>query len=333
MTGLDKLAINMTEAAYHALPCLSYSILARYERGGGFKSLPETWAELWAPTPKTDALVFGGAVDALVTGGEDEFNARYRVVDIPPTTDKVKQVMDELLAKGIALHETEKVTEVINALAFYPTWRTDTRLNKLNEGLAYYNALRGGDSRDVLDKATHAHVLSVVDDLRKSPLTGKLLFGELPDGQERFFQLKFTTKVGGVLYKTMCDMIIVDHGRKTIHIYDLKTTGKESYSFKQSYLDWGYHIQSWLYRRVLEEVIILTDFGDYTVDGFSFIVASKTAGAPCVWDDQTPERTRKLRDPFTIGEEIQGSFDAEGRRLTMPRWVSEADRNMITFFD
>lgn len=330
---LSDLALDMTEEQYHALPFLSYSILARYEREGGFKSLPATWGELWAPTPKTDALVFGGAVDAIVTGGMDEFDARFRVVDIPPTPDKVRQVLDALIARGVDLCDTGRVLEVVEEMAFYPSWRKETRLAKLNEGLAYYEAMRGDDGRQVLDAATHAHVLSVVDDLRRSPLAGALLFGALPDGRERFFQLKFTAKIGGTPYKAMCDMIIVDHERKAIHIYDLKTTGKESYSFKLSYLDWGYHIQSWLYRRVVEEAVVMTDFDDYTVDGFSFIVASKTAGAPCVWDDHTPERTRKLRDAFIIGEEICGAYDDEGRKRPMPRWVSETDRNVIAFAD
>lgn len=333
MMRLSDLALNITEERYHALPFLSYSILARYEREGGFKSLPATWAELWAPTPRTDALVFGGAVDAIVTGGMGEFDARFRVADIPPTPDKVRQAMDALLERGVSPCDTDGALRVIDEIAFYPTWRKETRLAKLNEGLAYYEAMRGGDGRQTLDGMTYANVLSVVDDLRRSPLTGALLFGDLPAGQERFFQLKFTAKIGGTNYKAMCDMIIVDHGRESIHIYDLKTTGKESYSFRQSYLDWGYHIQSWLYRRVVEEAMVMTDFDGYTVDGFSFIVASKTAGSPCVWDDLTPERTRRLRDPFTIGEEVRGAYDDRGLRRDMPRWVSETDRNVINFAD
>lgn len=333
MMRLSDLALDMAEGQYHALPFLSYSILARYEREGGFKSLPQTWGELWAPQPKTDALVFGGAVDAIVTGGMEEFGARYRVADIPQTQDKVRQAMDALLDRGVPPCDTERVLGVIDEMAFYPSWRKETRLAKLNEGLAYYEAMRADDGRQVLDAATHARVLSVVDDLRRSPLAGALLFGDLPVGQERFFQLKFTAKFAGTPYKAMCDMIIADHARRTLHIYDLKTTGKESYSFRQSYLDWGYHIQSWLYRRILEEAVMMTDFDGYTVDGFSFIVASKTAGEPCVWDDMTPERTRRLRDPLTIGEEICDAYDDNGQRRAMPRWVSEKDRNIIAFDD
>lgn len=78
---------------------------------------------------------------------------------------------------------------------------------------------------------------------------------------------------------------------------------------------------------------MMTDFDGYTVDGFSFIVASKTAGEPCVWDDMTPERTRRLRDPLTIGEEICDAYDDNGQRRAMPRWVSEKDRNIIAFDD
>lgn len=332
MKRLSDYAMDMREDAYHAKECLSYSILAQYERNGGFKWLPEKWSDLWLPTPKTEALIFGGAVDALLTDGVDEFSRRYKVVDIPAVQDRVKAVIDKMLIDGILMTDTDRLFAIIEEVGFYPTWRRDTRINKLTvDGMAYYEALKSCEGKTLLTGETYEKVLKVCDDLRSSKLISKLMFDKLPESQERFFQLKFATKFGGVLYKIMCDMIIVDHDKKTIHIYDLKTTGKESYSFPYSYLDWGYHIQSWLYRMVLEDAIIMTDYDDYKVDGFSFIVASKTSGEPCVWDDLTPPTGKKFRDPLVIGAEIVNSFDDDGNRKPMPEWCSTSKANAIRF--
>ena len=110
----------------------------------------------------------------------------------------------------------------------------------------------------------------------------------------------------------MCDMIIVDHKKKSIHIYDLKTSNKESYEFKQSYIEWGYHIQSWLYRIVLKDFLCFyPEYDGYSVDEFSFIVASKSNNTPLVYDDKSEISHTKpwLRNPLDIGQEIFNSYE------------------------
>lgn len=320
-----------SEDAYHEDKILSYSILSQYERNGGFKWLPENKEDLWMPTAKTDALLFGGAVDAIITSGMDKFNAEYRVVDIPQVPDKIKQVIDKMIAEHIEWSDTPNILPIMNELQFYPTWRQETRFNKLNEGLEYYNALHCEDKRLVITKEMYDNILKTCDSLHASPLVSSLMFDKLPEGQERFFQLKFTTKIGNIPYKIMCDMIIVDHKNKEIKIYDLKTSGKESYNFRLSYLDFGYHIQSWLYRIVLEDALCMTDFSDYKIEGFYFIVASKVSGEPCVWQDLTEIEGNKYRDPVRIGQEVADAYDSEGHKKTMPDWCDASKVNILNF--
>lgn len=330
MKQLSDYAFKMEEANYHSKQCLSYSILSQYERNGGFKWLPEKWEDLWAPSPKSEALLFGGAVDALITDGQDKFNAEYRVLDIPPVQDKIKQVIDRMIELGIEWHDTDGMLRVLDEMQLYPTWRKETRVNKLNEGYAYYQAVATKDNRRILTRDVYEHVLSVCQDLHNSNLVSSLMFDALPSHQERFFQLKFSTRFGGIEYKIMCDMIIVDHEKKEINIYDLKTTGKESYSFNYSYLDFGYHIQSWLYRMVLEDVLCLTDYSDYKIKDFYFIVASKVAGEPCVYRDDTPVEGKKFRNPLIIGKEIVDAYK-DGTKKSMPQWCDASKVNVISF--
>ena len=101
MKSLKELSAQLEERTYHALPYLSYSIIARYEREGGFKSLPEKWKDLWQPCPETEALLIGSAVDCLVTAEgdrEEAFNKEFIVVDIDRIPDKSRQVVDTMLS-------------------------------------------------------------------------------------------------------------------------------------------------------------------------------------------------------------------------------------------
>lgn len=331
MKKLSDYAVVMDEDKYHAKKCLSYSILANYERNERFKSLPDNWSDLWKPTPKTDALIFGGAVDAILTGGQDKFISEYKVVDIPAVQDKVKQVIDKMVELGIGWNESDKIMSLLDEIQFYPNWRKDTRMSKISEGKAYYDAISGEDKRIVMTSDMYKNVIRVCNDLHNSKLVSSLMFDELPEGKERFFQLKFIDDVYGIKFKIMCDMIIVDHNKKQIQIYDLKTTGKESYLFKHSYLDWGYHIQSWMYRITLREALSLTEYDEYNIEGFYFIVASKVGGLPTVWRDESELSGNKYRNPITIAKEIVSSYDNDGYRKTMPKWCSAEEINILNF--
>ena len=319
MKSLKELSAQLEERTYHALPYLSYSILARYEREGGFKSLPEKWKDLWQPCPETEALLIGSAVDCLVTAEgdrEEAFNKEFIVVDIDRIPDKTRQVVDTMVERGIRWEDTNAIADILDEIGFYPNWKLNTRISKITEGDAgryyYHRNLAKESGKRILSSGMYDTVLRCVKNLESNELTNHLLWGKLPDHQERFFQLQFTTTIGGVDYKIMCDMIIVDHKKKSIHIYDLKTSSKESYEFKQSYLEWGYHIQSWLYRIVLKDFLCFyPEYDGYSVDEFSFIVASKSNNTPLVYDDKSEISHTKpwLRNPLDIGQEIFDSYE------------------------
>ena len=66
MKELKDISWNVTEEEYRADPALSYSTLAKYERGG-FNSIPTLFDKVESPS-----LTLGSAVDSLITGGEEE---------------------------------------------------------------------------------------------------------------------------------------------------------------------------------------------------------------------------------------------------------------------
>lgn len=352
MRKLSEISMNMPESAYHQLPTLSYSVLARYEREGGFASLPKHWIELFKSGPRTEALIFGSAVDTLCTDPDSwiAYDSKFYVADIPPFPGKAKQIIDAMIDRGIEWMDSEGILEIMNELDYYKTWKPATRIAKLCEcdSKIYYdiavNTKKSG--KTLVSREMDEHIKRTYKSLTDNLVTNQLLFAQpLPKqyGDERFFQLQFQAFVDGVAYKIMCDMITVDHDKKSIHIYDLKTSGKPSYSFKESYLQWGYHIQSHLYRMVLKEALVGTEYEDYTIDGFSFIVASKVNDTPLVFHDLSNISHRRpwLRDPRVIGKEITNAYvlryDGEGPGVAsltlkeLPAGVTSTGFNEISF--
>lgn len=334
-----------SEQKYHELPLLSYSILARYEREGGFKSLPENKSDLWAPTEKTDALIFGAALDTLVTkewtendNGFIDFANQFVVCDCKEVPDKSKRIMNRMIQEGIGWYDTDMILKIMDEQFYYPNWKNATRISKFCEDDAhkYFDVCRDAEStgKTVIPIEMKNRVFDCYNQLKGTELTKALLFAELPEYRERHFQLKFEAELWTIKYKIMCDMILVDNEKRTITIYDIKTSGKESYCFKQSYLEWGYHIQSHLYRMVLQEALKNTPYSDYVVKDFYFIVASKVNDTPLVFKDESERVVKKpwLRDPREIGMEIENSFSSiTGERNEIPTDFSYTVPNIISF--
>src|SRR5574344_859921 len=94
MKQLNEIAWNVTEEEYRESQLFSYSLLAKYERGGFniLKSLQER--------EESPALSFGSLVDCMLTDPE-RFNKDYYVVDLPVLSDTLKTITIGNLKHGL----------------------------------------------------------------------------------------------------------------------------------------------------------------------------------------------------------------------------------------
>ena len=78
---------QVTEDEYRDDSAYSYSTLATFVREGfgGLKSLFDK--------KETKSLTFGSAVDAIITGGEDEFRNKFLVGNFPEVPDSVLKIL------------------------------------------------------------------------------------------------------------------------------------------------------------------------------------------------------------------------------------------------
>lgn len=315
---LKDISWQISEPEYRDDPALSYSTLSRYERGG-FNSLSTLFDKIESPS-----LIFGSAVDALITGGQEEFDNNFIVADFSKLPDSYIALIKELYnIYGKAYEKIvdipdDKVIPITEKLEFQKGWKPETRDKVIKEkGGDYYKLLALSENKHLVNSEFYTEVLAAVDALRTSPSTSFYFAKNNPfdDTIQRFYQLKFKAELDGIIYRCMADLLIVDHKAKTVQPVDLKTSSHFEYEFYKSFLQWNYQIQARLYWRIIKNIMEQDEiFKDYTLLPYKFIVVNKTSLNPLVWDCPfTGEygtltfgknNQIKLRDPQEIGKEL-----------------------------
>lgn len=314
---LYDISWKVDEPTYRQDSALSYSTLATYERTG-FNGLDHLFDKKESPS-----LLLGSVVDSIITGGEDEFNARYIVKDINISDS------GEMIAKYFAAepYPYESFTDipqdvassVAKSLGFWKADKWDSRryseILKTGDIADYYYTLLHAD-KTVITKDTFDTALAMVKALRESPSTsGYFAEDDEFSSVRRYYQLKFRAKFGDVVYRCMADLIVVDYEKKEIFLVDLKTSSKPEWDFYKSFIEWNYACQGRLYYRIIAANLAAdTYFKDFKVHNYKFIVVNKNTLQPLVWTYKDTKCQGELkyglnkqitiRDPFTIGKEL-----------------------------
>lgn len=314
--SLKDISLNITEEEYRQMPELSYSTLAKYERGG-FSSIKTLFDKVESPS-----LLFGSCVDTYLTDGVDAFNDRFMVAIFPELKDSEISVIKSIFNITNGLYTWDKVTndtilQAIDECKFQPNWRPETRLKVIKEkGEEYYNLMVVAKDKTLISQEMYDEVLAAVDALKSSESTKWFFADNNPfEDVERLYQLKFNAELDGIGYRCMFDELIVDYTNKTIQPIDLKTSYKNEYDFYKSFVEWSYQIQNRLYVRILQENIKKDPFfKDFKILPYKDVVVCKTSLNPLVWDcDFTfavgnlkfgKNQQIEMRDPEVIGKEL-----------------------------
>ena len=334
---LKDISWQVDEATYRADPALSYSTLARFEREG-FDKLDHLFDHISTPS-----LTEGSAVDAIITGGEEEFYNNFTVLDIN-VTDGGIDTCKKLVSMDLPFDSFNDIPEAIVSQAAKEVgfWQGDkwdnTRYKqvlKTGNVAEYYNALLHSD-KTIINSETFQKVMSMVRALRESPATaGYFAEDDTLSPVRRYYQLKFKATFEGVNYRCMADDILVDYEHKIIYPTDLKTSGKPEWNFEHSFLQWLYLHQSRLYWRVIRANMDKDDyFKDFKLMPYRFIVVNKFTLTPLVWEFPLTDSIGTLvdnegneyRDPFEIGKELQGYLNL---RPPVPNGINKDGVNII----
>lgn len=323
---LSDIAWDVPEEVYRADPALSYSTLAKYEREGRFTSLPTLFDKISTPS-----LTFGSIVDALVTGGEQEFRDRFVIIDNPGLSENMKQVV-ETLYERCKVNETpfndisdDLIADVTRECDFYANDKYRNYRIKLvrEQGRPYYNMLRTAEGKTAVTPEDVSDARKCVDALKTSEMTEEIFHDYTAPGEtcdkETYYQLKFKGMDynRNIPYRCMADLIIVNHVAKVVTPYDLKTSSHPEWEFYKSFIQWNYMIQSRLYWRIIRQNMNKDPYyKDFQLLNYRFIVVNRKTLAPAVWKfgDTTMEGPLEyvtktgyihtFRDPYVIGAEL-----------------------------
>lgn len=207
--SLKEVSLNITEEEYRQMPELSYSTLAKYERGG-FSSIKNLFDKVESPS-----LLYGSCVDTYLTDGVDAFNNRFMVAIFPELKDSEISVIKSIFAITNGLYTWDKVPndtilQAIDECKFQPNWRPETRLKVIKEkGEEYYNLMVVAKDKILISQEMYNEVLAAVDVLKSSEATKWFFADNNPfEDVERLYQLKFNAELDGVGYRCMFDKIL-----------------------------------------------------------------------------------------------------------------------------
>ena len=317
MKNFKDISWLVDEPVYRADSALSYSTLSRFAREG-FNKLDKLFEMI-----ETPSLTFGSAVDSIITGGKEEFDSRFMVAEFPSVSDSIVEVVKLLFNEFGATHKTLSSIPDIEVIGFagqcnyQNNWKPETRAKVIKEkGEGYYQVLHVAGDKTILSTETYNDVTNAVNALKTSSATKEYFAPDNPFDStiQRFYQLKFKTELHGINFRCMADLLYVNHADKTVLPIDLKTSGKPEWEFYKSFVEWRYDIQARLYWRIIRKCMDESEFADYRLLDYKFIVVNKKTLVPLVWEflETTcngplvygAENHIQLQDPEVIGAEL-----------------------------
>ena len=338
--NLKDISWDVDEPTYRADSALSYSTLARFAREG-FNKLDSLFTPI-----ETPSIVFGGAVDALITGGQEEFDKNFMVADFEVPTDSVLKMVLVLFGEFGTTHNTlssipnEEIIGRTEALKYQLNWKPETRAKVIKEqGETYYSLLYSANGRKIVDTATMEQIDAAVKALKTSRSTEFYFATDNPWSEiVREYQLKFKATLRGVNYRCMADLLITDHAHKIVYPIDLKTSSHTEWDFYESFIQWRYDIQARLYWRIIRDNMDRDPmFKNYKLADYKFVVVNRNTLTPLVWEFDKTQAVGKLtfgknnqielEDPFVLGEELSNYLLS---RPAVPTGIKELGSNNIT---
>lgn len=337
MKTLKDISWDVDEPTYRADPALSYSTLSRYEREG-FNNLSTLYDKV-----ETPSLTFGSAVDALVTGGQEEFDRNFFVAEFPPLSESVEKIVKALFERHcincylLAAIPDADIISLSEEMKYQLNWKPETRAKVIKEqGSEYYSLLHAAGDRKILSTALKEDIDNCVNALRTSEATSKY-FNPFDNTFEKHYQLKFKATLAGVNYRCMADLLAVDHKNKIIYPIDLKTSGHAEWDFFDSFVQWNYQIQARLYWRIIRVNLDQDEtFKEYELAPYRFVVVNKKTLTPLVWrfDATTAYGTLyfggntqiEMKDPEEIGRELNFYLSSSPK---VPVGISTTGENNI----
>jgi len=295
---------------YYATKRMSNSLLGLIQYPAAFKARLDGEAP---PDDEAAHLRIGSALDCLLTS-PDRWYKDFKVADANRPYGAMG-VFTNALPCGLTPSSPESDYMQAYELAEYklgmPTvirrfWSND-------DAVYFYRNYVCADNKGktVLGKTEYEMVIKCRDLILNSPFT-KPYFQSNNLAVELLHQVPIYFEYSEIEFKSLLDGILINHDDKTILPFDLKTTGKSVFSFRESFLMWGYYRQCALYWKALfaesSPVYHLIEDG-YKILDFEFIVVEKklfNPNPPLIYRTTALDRRMGFTGGYSDGQYYKG---------------------------
>jgi hypothetical protein len=149
-----------------------------------------------------------------------------------------------------------------------------------SEAEIYYKEIREVRSKGLTVVATQdvTNAEKIVTELKTNPVTADIvnLVNDVQYSVHNQLQVE-GYEVFGHMFKSMMDLVHVDHANKKVQVYDLKCTWSVENFYNEYYLYRRAYIQGFLYHKAAESWASEMGYGDYKILHPKFIVCDSTS--------------------------------------------------------
>lgn len=339
MKSLKDYSLNLSEKDYHALDAWSYSLIARYAKDG-FSAI----STLHEPMKQTDSMRFGSLFDSMLTRGKQTLED-YTVMDVsvPEAEKKVLDTLSTITSEPYICVTDNDMQQAISIAGYQPRWKYDTQRTHIDPFSEYYEKLRSG--KTIVSSEEWNDAMEMYRIVKNDNYLQEHFRNGTHDGIEYIYQAQFmvdyeTKSHGAVKLKIMPDMIEVDHNKKTVQPWDVKTSAMPSFGFDENFLKFRYDIQASVYTYVLHRVMEQDeDYKGYRILPYLFMDISRSDKVPAtfLYSPTSGDQRGGLR--FEKGDKVykykgweellEEILEYEQTNAKVPNYISLTEPNRI----
>lgn len=216
------------------------------------------------------SLNMGSLVDCLLLTPED-FKENYYINDNADPSDVIKQILQNTYESYKSVPVLDIDLEILNQcknLKYRLTQSDEVKLKFIKKHFNYFTLLAESDNKIIITKEDYDKACELSKIVNQDPTINKEVFS-LGKHQENIFQKEIYWEYEGVSLKSLLDIVTIDHKKKTIQPWDLKTTGFPVADFVKSFWKYRYDFQSSFYSEGAA-----FEYPGYKIEPFRFIVVS-----------------------------------------------------------
>lgn len=266
-------------------------------------------------------LVEGKVIHCLILDN-GSFNNQFIVSPSNLPSANTKSVIDKLfyekkIVEGELEEHNESILEILREINLHQALKTDQqRIDKIisDDVKSYWSFLKEKGSKDLLDQETLDRCNKSVEIIKNNKSVNELMCLTPSDFEmqeifnEQAIEIPVKNKPFGL--KGIVDNIVIDHGKRTVFINDLKTSSKTLSEFKESIEYYNYNLQAAIYSVLVSYKLQYLINNNWKVS-FSFVVIDKyqQVGIFEISDSTLNTWLEKLENVLSVAEQHYNSRD------------------------